>query len=378
MDADRCHVCGQPLPGLLDDRPHRHAPRPTTPAGGSSRTGAVLIGVAGIVIVVIIAITQPDAESDDPVEDGAPEIVEADDVTPATADDLAALIGDLQVAYLTEDGLVLVDPGSTITATQHPIRAAAFLDYFDPLEEMQLINEGQRSIGLLLPAYEAIEISPGGPMLRNEFGGFTFIDRRSEEGPRLQVSSGYVNFAAIEVPVGARRFDVDRVGVLIATAAGETLIATQRGFELFHDAPVRAAGADHLVEVRCDDQFDCRLQLIDRRGGPTIELPAALADPGVELSLSPDAAWLLVRRPGDTPAVYEIAEGRLVPLPSDIPSRVAWAPDSSSFAWFEPGVATPLLRVYRPDLQTVTAIDLGDLGAPSRSGDAVELFTPAA
>lgn len=377
MDADHCHVCGQPLPGLLDDRPHRHAPRPAS-SGGSSRAGAALLIAAGIVVVAIIAITQPDAESDDPVEDAAPDTVADEDVTPATAADLAAVIGDLQVAYLAEDGLVLVDPGATITATRHPIRPAAFLDYFDPLDEMQLINEGQRSIGLLLPAYEAIEISPGGPMLRNEFGGFTLIDRRSEDGPRLQVSSGYVNFAAIEVPVGARRFDVDRVGVLIATAAGETLIATQRGFELFHDAPVRAAGTDHLVEVRCDDQFDCRLQLIDRRGGPTIELPAALADPGVELSLSPDAAWLLVRRPGASPAMYDVAGERLVLLPSDLPPHVAWAPDSSSFAWFEPGVIAPLLRVYQPERQNVTAIDLGDLGAPSRSGDAVELFTRAA
>lgn len=375
MAADRCPVCGQPLPGLLDATPsqHRHRP-PRSRAGVPNRTGVALVAVLCLLVVGIIAATQPSSESE-PLPDATEPLPSVPTDAPATPDDLAALVGDHQVAYRSAEGLTLVDPQAPITATRLPVRTSSFLDYFFPLTEMRLIADEQVTIGLLMADHDAIELTDAGSIIRNEFGSFTWLQLLADGEQHVLVSNGSLNLTRIDVPDGARRFDVDGVGVVITTATGTTAIATPRGFEPFHEAPLRALSRHHLIEVACTELFACTARLVDRAGDAAETLPADLADPTTTLGLSPDGAWVVVRRADGTASILEVGTDRLLPLPGDLPSQVAWAPDSSAFVWFDPATTEPLLRIYLPDRGAVRDIDLGDLGAPERVGGAVALVS---
>ncbi|HEX9257997.1 MAG TPA: hypothetical protein VF855_00570 [Acidimicrobiales bacterium] len=166
--------------------------------------------------------------------------------------------------------------------------------------------------------------------------------------------AGLMHSTPIELPsVAEPRGGDGRGGLLLATDAGTYLIdADGHGPDLLTRNRLLAVGADITVELACDEQLQCHVQVVDRDTGVVRTLPAPSgADRPLDLEggLSPDGRWMVLPDPlGENPSagvlLEDLATGEAQPIDAAVSvfgvgdvgsTALVWTPDSSWILWVD-------------------------------------------
>jgi len=181
-----------------------------------------------------------------------------------------------------------------------------------------------------------------------------------ELGAPLEVAEapvdGIMRREEVEVPAAAQPVGVDGNGGLVLRAASGYYVLAEDGTtpQLLTRNELLAVSATVLVERACDEQLECRLQVVDRATG--VARPLELESVGsyfavLEGALSPDGRWLVLPNPGNSFAAAADA-GVLVdlltgehwpfeagfqggPFQAAAPSGIGWTPDGTWALWVD-------------------------------------------
>lgn len=299
---------------------------------------------------------------------------------------LLPLIGRHRLAYVSPEGIVIVDPAVEEGPVSLVMPEQATMDVLLPgFDSFSTLHEQGHTYGFKRDpesnAQRVFVLFTQGEVIAGEKSSFALALGDAEAVDHLYVgNSSGLFMSRLAVPAGAELLAVPSVGVLVVSSTGETFVATQGGFAHYSDWPVIAANAAHHVEIRCSEPLSCTPLLVDRLSGAVMDLPVELAAGSGEISISPDGSHLLLLDPrtGQSAPVrlYDVAAAELSPLAAEIGNTLAWAPDSTVAAWLEPATTDPLLRVFDLATKEILSVDLTSLGAPVRSGDALLLLPP--
>ncbi len=301
-----------------------------------------------------------------------PEVVDAQSAA------LAELIGSNRLAYLTSDGIVIVDleAGIAPTAEFTPESFDPFGD-LDELSSFELLSDGDNTYGISKgDSLTVHRFSNSGRLVPTiDDGLFSVTSDPAEEWERLFVATSAGFFMAdLEVPVGSTYVNIDGLGTLVSPPSGGTFLAGISGYEPYSDHRVVAGTATHQVEIRCDQTLECHPHLINRETGDWEQVPDEFAgDTGI-VSVSPDGRWIL-RTGSDDDVAFDADTGGFARLDGRPKGPVVWAPDASFAVWFDPLSNEPLLQVLYPERRSSETIDLSELGAADRAGSAVLVFS---
>lgn len=304
---------------------------------------------------------------------------------PATAPpSVDSLIGQHQLAYVSNDGVTIVNPASL----QEPVRTVApeyttISHLIDGFGTLVMVDPRGATYGIRLGNdLEDLTVYNLSSQWQISFGENNLIAHAFglSQGPShiyVGPPSG-VFVTRLEVPTGAAILAAPFLGVLIVGASNETLIATRSSFAHFSDWPVLAASANHHVEARCVETPICSLVVVDRATGNVSEVPTESTGEVGNVMISPDGNYLLLldssKGTGNTDFLFDVAASELVALNETIPSVVAWSPDSSLVGWFDPITSEPRLWVLDVNTANIASVDLAAMGAPSRIGQSLLLL----
>ena len=303
-----------------------------------------------------------------------------------TRETLLSFIGRHRLAYVSPDGIVIVDPA----AAENPVRVvtaeqATTEELLAGFDSFSMFHERGHTYGFRRDPesnnLRAYILFTQGQVIAGEKSSFALAVGGTEAADHLYVgNSSGLFMSRLEVPAGAELLAVPSVGVLAVSSTGETFVTTQSGFAHFSDWPVIAANTAHHVEIRCAEPLSCTPVLVDHLSGAVTDLPVEFAGSSVDVSIAPDGSHLLLIEQGTNPSdpdlLYDVADAELSPFTAKIGNNLAWAPDSTVAAWMDPATTDPLLRVFDVTTEEVLSVDLTSLGAPSRSGNALLLLPP--
>ena len=302
--------------------------------------------------------------------------------TPAVRE-LALLVGQHRVAYVSPDGIAIVNPASD----DDPVRivtpeVATMNDLLAGFGSFVMFDQSGDTYGFELGAGSGdptiYRLSSLGQVIVGEFNSLAIVVYAPPNPAKIYVgNSSGVFMVRLEVPVGAALLDVPGLGVLVTSSTGETFVTTQSGLVHFSDWPVIAATTTHHVEIRCIDSLACTPVLVDRSSGAVSDLPTELAGDLGSVTIAPDGTHLLLVNPATGPSypdlLYDVAADELVVLATEVRGAIAWSPDSSFVAWFDAATASRL-SVLNVTTAQIDSVDLTDLGAPPRSSNALLFF----
>ena len=277
-----------------------------------------------------------------------------------------------RLGYLSGENVVIVDL-QTGTLEKVPIEPVP-LD--KPVSELALIADGERVVGIdpenttsadlvaiasnLVPAVEA-EIEYWRIHLADS-AGMVVVTAWREHPDSLGV--GAVSIAGtLLAPAHSHIIAVPELGVLVSPPTGGTFLATVDGFEMVSESSVLAATPTARLEMTCDESLECSHSIVDTQSGSSTsiaaELPAGLMSSGSELSLSPDARWLLVDAAPVQLWNLETGSLREVDAGSGF-KRADWSADSSTVTWLDTA-GEPALVVAYADGKAPLSISLAGL-----------------
>ena len=302
--------------------------------------------------------------------------------TPAVRE-LALLVGQHRVAYVSPDGIAIVNPASD----DDPVRivtpeVATMNDLLAGFGSFVMFDQSGDTYGFELGAGSGdptiYRLSSLGQVIVGEFNSLAIVVYAPPNPAKIYVgNSSGVFMVRLEVPVGAALLDVPGLGVLVTSSTGETFVTTQSGLVHFSDWPVIAATTTHHVEIRCIDSLACTPVLVDRSSGAVSDLPTELAGDLGSVTIAPDGTHLLLVNPATGPSypdlLYDVAADELVVLATEVRGAIAWSPDSSFVAWFAAATASRL-SVLNVTTAQIDSVELTDLGAPPRSSNALLFF----
>ena len=302
--------------------------------------------------------------------------------TPAVRE-LALLVGQHRVAYVSPDGIAIVNPASD----GDPVRivtpeVATMNDLLAGFGSFVMFDQSGDTYGFELGAGSGdptiYRLSSLGQVIVGEFNSLAIVVYAPPNPAKIYVgNSSGVFMVRLEVPVGAALLDVPGLGVLVTSSTGETFVTTQSGLVHFSDWPVIAATTTHHVEIRCIDSLACTPVLVDRSSGAVSDLPTELAGDLGSVTIAPDGTHLLLVNPATGPSypdlLYDVAADELVVLATEVRGAIAWSPDSSFVAWFDAATASRL-SVLNVTTAQIDSVELTDLGAPPRSSNALLFF----
>ena len=302
--------------------------------------------------------------------------------TPAVRE-LALLVGQHRVAYVSPDGIAIVNPASD----DDPVRivtpeVATMNDLLAGFGSFVMFDQSGDTYGFELGAGSGdptiYRLSSLGQVIVGEFNSLAIVVYAPPNPAKIYVgNSSGVFMVRLEVPVGAALLDVPGLGVLVTSSTGETFVTTQSGLVHFSDWPVIAATTTHHVEIRCIDSLACTPVLVDRSSGAVSDLPTELAGDLGSVTIAPDGTHLLLVNPATGPSypdlLYDVAADELVVLATEVRGAIAWSPDSSFVAWFDAATASRL-SVLNVTTAQIDSVELTDLGAPPRSSNALLFF----
>ena len=331
------------------------------------------------------------ATSIGPSED--PESLTADDSDASVIEDpitaarsaLRLLIGQHRVAFVVADGVAIVNPA----ADDEPVRImtpedVTMDDLIDGFGPLVMFDERGDTYGFKPDDGSddptVYRFSTHGQIIAGDDESLALVVDAAANPAHIYVgNSSAVFMARLAVPVGAALLKVPTLGVLVVTSTGETFVTAQSGFAHFSDWPVIAANATHHVEIRCPDPLACAPVLVERSLGAVLDLPIELAGDLGTVTIAPDGDHVLLLKPDATPTdtslLYDVAADDLVSLGNEVRGEVTWSPDSSFVAWFDSATTLPLLSVLDVTTAMTGSVDLTDIGAPPRIGEAM-LFLP--
>ncbi len=321
--------------------------------------------------------------------------------------DFSVALGPFRLAYLSEDGITVVDLNAMPTLADliifaqdgdpyvNPTEiASAILRQYSPVPASMLdLFAGFESWSMFVPGWGTygFELTGGS----EEFTVYRFSSQghviigadnsiamaASSIGDHIAVYVGNpsgVFLRRVDVPAGARLIEVPNLGILIVSATGETFVTKQNGFHNFSDWPVWAATSTHHVEIRCQTSFECTPVLVDRVTVDEEVLPVELVNELREVTISPNGKFLFLTKTDQSGQVsnllYKVESGEVVNLAISANTEVAWAPDSSAVSWFDYSTKQPVIRILDTARVQVESFDLSRLGAPSREGESLMLL----
>ena len=414
-----CPACGQEIQQGNEDRPdHSGFIEETGAVRPAGRTGPVKWFTVALLSIFAAAlfiggrgessgpVSEPDTAP--PSADNTPDEGPIADTTVGSGDDelgsdtddrivsdvrieitrqtLLQLIGRHRLAYVSPEGIVIVNPAAEENPVSLVTPEQATMDVLlAGFDSFSMLHEQGHTYGFKrdseLNTLRVYILFTQGQVIAGEKSSFALAVDGTETDEHLYVgNSSGLFMSRLEVPVGAELLAVPSVGVLVVSSTGETFVTTQSGFAYYSDWPVVAANVTHHVEIRCVDPLSCTPVLVDRLSGAVMDLPVEFAKSSGEISISPDGSHLLLLDPrtGQSAPVrlYDVADAELSPLAAEIGNTLAWAPDSTVAAWLEPATTDPLLRVFDLATKEILSVDLTSLGAPIRSGNALLLLPP--
>lgn len=332
--------------------------------------------LVALVSIIAVALVVGWYETPDPTT--TPEIPE---VAPTSTN---PPIGRYQVAYISANGVTIVDPA----AFGEPVRTltpkyATVDDLLNGFDSWVMVDPRGKTYGLQIGTRRHdLTVYNLSSQWQISFNDNSIVAHEvgTTKGP-TQIYVGPVAgvfMTPLDVPLGAALLAVPSLGVLVITESRETLVTTQSSLAHFSDWPVLAASANHHVEVRCVETPVCSLVIVDRATGNVYGVPTELIGEVGNVMISPDGNHLLLldasKGAGNTDFLFDVAASELVALNETIPSAVAWSADSALAGWFDPTTNEPELRVLNVTTAKVETIDLSALGAPSRIGQSLLLL----
>lgn len=416
FDAHVCPTCGQHVQQGDEARSDRSGFIEETEAARAGRAGPAKWFTVALLSIIAAALfigwrgedSEPASEPDTPApltEDdatggpsadpgagsGGDEIeaniggrIVADDRATSTRETLLSLIGRQRIAYVAPDGIAIVDAA----AAEDPVRVVTAQqvgmdDLLPGFGSFAMLHEQGHTYGFRRdPGTEqerVFQLFTRGQVIAGEQASFTLAVGGPEALEQLYVgNSSGLFMSRLDVPVGAELLAVPSVGVLVVSTTGETFVTTQSALAHYSDWPVIAANAAHHVEIRCSEPLVCTPVLVDHLSGSVTDLPVETAGASVTVTIAPDGSHLLLIERGADPSrtdrLYDVVDAEFAPLNSKVGDAVVWAPDSTVAAWLEPATTDPRLRVLDVATAEVLPVELLDLGAPTRAGDALLLL----
>ncbi len=406
-----CPTCGQ----KIDPNHHDHSDpdrftQETEAVGVANRVGPAMWFTVALLSIFAAALfigwrdsPESDSASEDqlPVpdidpNDGAASITgddpEGDDATVSASRStdaprkLASLIGRHRISYVAEDGIAIVTPDSVLD----PVRIltpghVGMDDLLTGFGSFIMFDEQGHTYGFKRDGSSTTQrvyiLFTQGQVIVGENSSFALAVGSVDTAEHIYVgNSSGLFMSRIEVPVGSELLNVPSLGVLLVSSTGETFVTSQSGFVHYSDWPVIAANASHHVEIRCGEPLTCTPVLVDRASGTGSDLPTEFAGDSGNVTIAPSGNHLLLISEDTTPSepdlLYEVASEQAVALTEQVANTVAWSPDSTVAAWFDPTTAEPRLWVLNVATARIDSVNLADLDAPARTGTAL-IFLPA-
>lgn len=289
---------------------------------------------------------------------------------------LADVTGDYRFAYVTREGIAMIDPTSaTSIATTLPISDLPPPNVFTELPRLGLLTNERTTYGLTDEARPTVyELYTRGRIIAGSDETMTMFAEDDDDLARISVGTALgFSVSATEVPNGSRTLAVPGLGLLVSPPTGRTFIARPTKLELLSEHLIVAASATSHVELRCDIELRCRAWLVERATANATQLPEAFGRNRGALSVSPDGRWVTLTN-AEVDQIVDGETGSVTLLGATAKGPVSWAPDSSFAAWFDRGAADTRLEVLAPRRGQTESIDLAEFDAASPLTESLLLF----